>query len=289
MLFRVIFPLVFLVLTLGSVEPSACGAVSASGTSSEDAFRSGLAAFQKGDDAGARMAFTSGLASDPTNVVLLYNLGLTESHAGNKGLAIALWRKALVLQPDFASASRAVSWTKSKLEHAEIAHESDLWESFRSAALTSISLNRYLITTLLLFLISGWLVLRYFGQRQRAQVDEKRMSSFPVAATFATALCLVFIFLSASKLYDASTVRATIIVKKTSARSSPNEQATPLFDLFEGLEVTLQSRAESWTQVTYPGGSTGWISNSSFLATNDPLTDRLAKTDSPPQTDKVAQ
>jgi hypothetical protein len=272
MRFRSFFPLVFLLLTLWSIGTKAQGASSA-----ESYFKEGLAAFQKGDDKGARASFQEALKLEPENPVALFNLGLTESRAGNKGLALALWRKALAAKPDFEPPARAIEWTREKLEHSEISHEVELWESFRTSALVSVPLGKYLLATAILLLVAGWLSLRYVGLRRQARLDEKPMPPFPTTAVFSGILFVVMVFLGVSKAYDDSMLRGTLIVKKIEARSAPDAQATPLFDLYEGLEVLVKTRADAWTQVTYPGGSTGWIPSSALLATNESANRQLEK------------
>jgi tetratricopeptide (TPR) repeat protein len=235
----------------------------------EPKFKEAITAFQKNDLKTARASLKASIENSNDNPVLLYDLGLTEQKDGHAGMALALWRKALVTHPDFAPAERAVSWTRSKLEHADISHEVEFWETLRSTMLVTTSLNRYLGSSALLLLLSGWLLLRYFGARRQASLDEKRMPSFPTVATIFALLFVIMASLSAAKAYDDSIIRGTIVTKKIEARSSPDPTATPLFELYEGLEVIYQKTSGDWVQVTYPGGSTGWIPRASFFATTD--------------------
>lgn len=241
----------------------------AQNSTAETAFTSAIAAFQKNDFNAARAAFNQALSADPSNPIVLFNLGLTEQKAGHNGLALALWRKALASKADFEPAQRAISSTRTKLDRTEIPHELELYESLRSAALTTIPLSKYLAATAVLLALSGWLTLGYWGRRRRAQLDEKPMPGFPVAASVLTLLFVLSLGLSAAKAYDDRTPRGTVISKKIEARSAPDAQATPLFDLYEGLEVIVQQTSVDWVQVTYPGGSTGWIPRNALLATND--------------------
>lgn len=253
MLFRVFLLLVF---ALASASP-------------EDQFKDGITAFQKGDEKAARAAFQSVLQIDERNLIALHNLALTESKAGRHGVAIALWRKALAIRPGFDQAEQAIAWSRTKLQHQEIPHEVELWEGFRNAALAGIPFENYLLMTAVLMLASGWLLLRYFGLRRQAQLDEKPLPKFPSVGFICAGLFCGAVFLSAAKAYDEAVLRGTIVAKKIESRSSPDPAATPLFDLYEGLEVIVRQRMGEWTQITYPGGSTGWIPSASILATND--------------------
>jgi hypothetical protein len=71
--------------------------------------------------------------------------------------------------------------------------------------------------------------------------------------------------LSVAKVIDQSTLRGTIIAKKIESRSTPDMTGTSLFDLYEGLEVIVRQSTDSWVQVTYPGGPTGWIPKDAIL------------------------
>ncbi len=241
----------------------------ANANDAETRFRAGIEAFQKGDLKTARASFQDSLKVDSDNAVVLYNLGLTEQKDGKIGWALALWRKALALQPDFQPARRAIDFAKGKLERQEIPHEVELWESFRTVTLTYVSANLLLAATALFLFIFGWFFLRYLGLRRLAKLDEKPSPAFPVVATMSGVLFLAGVAMSSAKLYDSSIVRGTVLPKKIEARSSPDPAATALFDLFEGLEVIVRQTNGDWTQVSYPGGSTGWVPRSAIFATQD--------------------
>lgn len=268
MRFKGIFPLVFAVFAFASLSPSAAKCQEAASTP-EQFFSSGVAAFQKGDLNSARTAFTSGLALDSNNAVLLFNLGLVEQRSGKNGLAIALWRKALVGAPEFKPARQAIQFTRSKLERSEIPHEVETWESLRDTVLEPFTFEKFLGLTAAFLLGSGFLFLRYIGARRRAILDERPLPAFPLLALCLGIGFVVFAMLSVLKSISDSELRGTIIAKKVEARALPAEDGTPLFDLFEGLEVIVRQTKDSWLQVTYPGGGTGWVSRASVFKTND--------------------
>ena len=108
------------------------------------------------------------------------------------------------------------------------------------------------------------------------------MPPFPSVAVIAGVLFVSGAALSASKAYDQSVIRGTIISKQVPVLSSPDSSATQLFDLYEGLEVIVRQFSseksadaenngakKDWVQVSYPGGSTGWIPRSSIVTTQD--------------------
>jgi tetratricopeptide (TPR) repeat protein len=281
MRFKGILPSLFLMSTLGLGPGFQPGGVMASAQEltqnrAELQFKAGISAFQKNDLKQARVAFQESLQSDPLNPASLFNLGLVEQKSGNFGLALALWRKALAHTPGYDPALEAVRFASSKLERREIAHEASLWESLRTVALLNIALYKYVVLCAVFLLLSGWLLLRYFGARRRALLDEQPLPPFPTVATIFAAGFLLTAFLSAAKAYDQSMVRATILPKKVEARSTPDNEGTMLFDLYEGLEVVVGQLTGEWAQVTYPGGSTGWVPKTAIFMTDEPVAVRPA-------------
>jgi tetratricopeptide (TPR) repeat protein len=267
MRFKFLFPSVFVLVTLCAA--GAYAQTNGATAQSAEPFRNAIGAYQKNDFKTARASLQSALKASAENPILLYDLGLTEEKDGHLGLAMALWRKALAVQPGFTPADHALNWTRPKLEHSDISHEVEFWESLRSTMLVTTPLNRYLGSSAVLLLLGGWLFFRYMGQRRQARLDEKSMPPFPTVALIFTVLFLITASLSAAKAYDETVVRGTIVVKKIEARSSPDPSATALFDLYEGLEVIFQKESGEWVQVSYPGGSTGWIPRTSLFATTD--------------------
>jgi hypothetical protein len=233
------------------------------------AFQSGLAAFQKGDFKTARLWFREVLAKDATQIVAWYDLGLTEQRLGNAGLAMAFWRKALALSPTFSTAKHALSYTRSKLEHGDIPHDVETWETLRSSVLVYASTAQFAFLALFAFFIAAWLSFTYVGARRRALLDEKPLPAFPVLASLASVVFIGLLFLTICKSIDSADLRATVIAKKIEAKALPDSSSTPLFDLYEGLEVIVRQTRKDWVQVTYPGGATGWIPREALFTMNE--------------------
>lgn len=261
MRFKTILSLVFVLSTLWSSSSSA--------QTPESLYRTGVESFQKGDLKEARAAFIESLQKDEMSPATLFNLGLTEYRLGRPGQALGLWRKALVLEPGYPPARKAVTWAQEKLERNAIPHDVELWESFRKRAVAPFSIDSFLFLTALFFFASGWLIFRYFGARRRARMDESPYPQFPTLAASSGLGLLIALSLSIAKAVDISTVRGTVLVKTVEARSSPDPSGTPLFQLYEGLEVIIRQSVGEWSQVTYPGGSTGWIPRNTVFATSD--------------------
>ena len=280
-----IFPLVFVFSIVGA-RVTRTAEIPTQSSNPQTSFTAGIDAYQKKDWAKARRAFLESLQAQPENATALYNLGLTENSAGHTGVALGLWRKALVASPRFTPASSAIEFAQKKLDRPEIPHEVKTWESFRKVALAPYSIDTFLIATALFLISGGWILFGYLGARRSARLDEKPMPGVPYGPVILLILFIICACLSLCKGIDSQTIRGTILDKKIEALSSPDSSATPLFDLYEGLEVIVRQANGDWTQVTYPGGATGWIPKRSVLATNEPATAKFsASTASPAQPD----
>ena len=103
------------------------------------------------------------------------------------------------------------------------------------------------------------------GQKKRAILQEV---SAPAAPLVGVALLIAFLAiagLTTLKAWDATQPRATVIVSKVSVQSAPGENQATLFDLSEGLEVLVRQKSETWLQISYPGGLSGWVPEKSLM------------------------
>lgn len=224
-----------------------------------DYFRNGLAAFQKNDFEAARTEFTNAVKLEPNNADVLYNLGLTEYKAKNEGLALGLWRKALVLDPGNDDVTHAIAYGENALPQKAVARGSDLFESFRKAFLIRNSLLGFLTINLVLFAFAGWILIRYFAARSRSLENEEPSPPVPYVGILFVFLFLIASALVAAKLYDLSIPRGTITAEKLEVKTSPDAASATLFELFEGFEVIVRQSSQDWLQINYPGGLSGWV------------------------------
>src|SRR5262245_61862601 len=80
------------------------------------AYSEGLSLFQQGKFDEAKQKFGQTLQEIGPTPFLLFNLGLTEQKQGHNGRAVALWRKALDLDPAFSPAKDALAYANEKMK-----------------------------------------------------------------------------------------------------------------------------------------------------------------------------
>lgn len=239
-----------------------------------DAFASAIEAFKAGKIDDARASFLELESQHPNDPTLLLNLGLIATKEKRFGAALGLWRKGLAHHPTNDQLLNAVDWARPKLAKSEITRDFDLWEEVRRVLIVRVSPVATTIVSALFFVIAGALFLRWYGARRRAIEEEVAMPSAPFAAVV---LFILFIFLfgtSIAMFVDRLEIRGTIVAVKTPVLSAPDMAATPLFDLFEGMEVivrdTRRIEDDTWRRIYYPGGNTGWVRDRDVLTSVDP-------------------
>ncbi len=238
-------------------------------SSFEEAFKQGVEFYQKNDYSAAQAAFEKALVFRPADVSTLTNLALTHQRLGHKGWALGYLRKSLVLDSGHEQAREALEFILKENPPLDIPHQIETWESFRTLLLTRAGLMAWAWLSLLLLFSTGWSWLTYMGARRRALESESVSPAMPILPLLFSTCLFLSLFVTGAKWQDSLQERATIVVEKVSALTSPNSNSPSLFDLFEGLEVRINSRQGEWAQVTYPGSLTGWVLSKNLLVTQD--------------------
>lgn len=235
--------------------------------SANEFYQAGIQSYQNNEFEKACEFFEQAWQQEHGNPLILYNWGLSEYKLENYGMAAAAWRKALSISPRFPQAQKALEFASPQLPSSPMSSSED-WEVLRSRVLNKFSLEHFLTLMTILLLFSGWASLNYLGRRRKAIQDEKPMPPFPTLAVILSALFLVSLLFSGLKTYDHFTPRATIIQQSAVIRSLPDSQANELFKLEGGAEVIIRRSANEWTQITYPGGMTGWVPREALFHTS---------------------
>lgn len=231
----------------------------------EEAFQQGLAAYQKRQFEEARTAFEKAAVDSPTARVL-HNLALTYFQLNQKPHALGLWRKALAIDPGYgaARAGRDMLETRYNMH----GYERDAFAATLARTFERVSWYEVLWAVAVLLALTGWLTIRYFGER-RAALDEDRPSpAFPTTATLAGVLLLVAIATAVTKEIYRAEERATVVTDKTSVRSLPSDEGVSLYDIPGGSEVLVRQTRDGWLQVQDAAGQTGWVKGAEMLVTS---------------------
>jgi tetratricopeptide (TPR) repeat protein len=227
--------------------------------SAAESFAKGVIAYKKKDFAQAEQQFRLCLEFEPKNIDILVNLALSVGNLGRHGEALGYWRNALRLKPGHSASRAGIEWSKKKLKNAEPPHKIETWELLRANILSLFSLPQALFLLAITSLTSGWLVLKYFGRRRRAQQIDEPLPELPWLGIISTFVFLCVTALSVAKVIDDTEPRGTITAATVAAKSSAEAEAATLFELNEGVEVIVRRAEGEWLQITHPGAGTGWI------------------------------
>jgi tetratricopeptide (TPR) repeat protein len=240
---------------------------SADTPSKEDLFEKGLAAYQSKQYTEARDAFQKQLDQGHMSPGLLNNMALSVYQLDQKPLALALWRKALSIQPGFQPALSGRNFLETKMNLRPL--ERDTLSLWTHRNLEAVSFYQLMWVNALILAIAGWLVLRYLGERRFAVEEEQPMPAFPVMAAVFSVVLLFTATVAVYKVRDSLTTRATITAVKASARSLPADEGVGLFDISGGSEVFVRQQQNGWSQIQNAEGSSGWVKNSELFITSN--------------------
>lgn len=233
----------------------------------DDLFQKGLAAYQSKQYAEARDDFQKLLDQGGLSPGLLNNLALSVYQLDQKPLALALWRKALSIQPGFHAAAAGRDFLESKMQMRPL--ERDSFSLWAHRNLEALSIYELLWVTALILTIAGWLALRYLGERRAALEEELPMPPFPTMAITFIGFLLFSLTMVAMKAKDTFSARATVTATKVSVRSLPADEGVSLFDVTGGSEVLVRQKQNGWAQVQSAEGSSGWVKDSEIFITSE--------------------
>lgn len=243
-------------------------AVTTTKLSFEEYFGRGTKSYQEKKFEDAIFNFEKALDLHPDSATVLTDLGLSYFQMQKKGLSIAMFRRALYVDPSQTVAEAALKFVLSQLEVKEIPHQIETYERLRSTVLNSVTLNGFHLLTALLLFASGFIWLRFLGHRRKAYESEMAPPGTPIIGLLLGMGLILSLFFTTLKIYDLTIPRATIVADKVSAQTAPGEGQSGLFDLYAGFEVIVRNVANDWIQVSYPGGLTGWVKKDSLMSTS---------------------
>lgn len=235
-------------------------------TADENLFQKGLAAYQNKQYQEAVDAYQKLIAEGAISAPLLHNLALAEYQLDRKPMALALWRKALNVDPSYRPARASREIAESKLQVSGF--ERDPLSASLHRALEFVSLQEILWLIALLSGATGWLWIRYASDRRFALEEERPLPGFPVAAISLSLILTLSLGVLAAKLKQDLQTRATVVQARVSVRSLPSEDGVALFDLNGGTEVLVKRKNGDWSQVQNPEGASGWLRKDEIFVTS---------------------
>lgn len=222
-------------------------------------FEKGINAYKAKNFPEAQVSLAAALEESPNNLAILNNLALTYFELNQKGKALALWLKALKLDPRFEEAEKGVIFVRSKLSPNAFSIKDSDFESLRKTLLTGLSLDFLFALTALTFLIAGMQWIRHLSIVKKSSRDD---STAPPVSVVSIAFSLLFVLCSSIlflKTWDHMTPRAIVIKEKVELKIAPGADQSKIVELNEGTEVEIGIIKDAWVQVKIPGNYSGWL------------------------------
>lgn len=254
-----------LLFTLGFLL-SFSPALQAEQTDSENLFQKGLAAYQNKQFDEARDDFQKLLDQGTVSVGILHNLALAEMQLNQRPRAIALWRKALSIDPHFTPARQGRQLLEEKFNMPP--WERDSLDLAMRRFAESIPFTGALVLLAALLTVSGWFWIRYFADRRRALEIEQPKPTLPAMAWMFSIAFILVATLVLLQVKVESPLRATVINASVSLKSLPADDSVALQEIPGGSEVLVKRQQDGWAQVQNAEGSTGWVKHTDILLTS---------------------
>lgn len=226
-------------------------------------FQKGNQAYLEGDFSKAIAEYRRVLEAGVVNPDLYFNLGNAYYRAGQKGLAVLFYEKALDLDPsDQAAASNLTMVQKELVDRVVMPESGPVGEPPWHEFIRSLSI--------------GWLTWGFLGLyiaffgiiiwRRFLSENLLRRLLFWFAIPL-LGLVVVFGTMLGSRIYIQEAVHHGVVVSQTAAlREGPDRSAKTLMEIHEGLKVQLLSDGGEYVRVRLQNGVEGFLLRDQFGA-----------------------
>jgi len=227
----------------------------------EDSFRTGLSSTRAGNQAAAIDHFRSALEQGARAPATYHGLGNALYRHGDRGAAIAAWRRGLLLAPrDGDIAANLVRAQKENQDHLDppaVHRGAFFWQAAVSPRESGLLASGCLAVGLWIVAVRRWRRYATGGSPVRR------------GGGWASLMIGVGLLLGLST-QDALEQRrgAVVVVESVAVRSALGPGGVELFVLDEGAEVRLVETGERHTLVALSDGRKGWLATPSLISTD---------------------
>ena len=205
-------------------------------------------AYENQDFALAANLYESLIQSDHRNGHLYYNLGNTYYRLGSLGKAIGYYLQALHYLPRHEDLIANLKYARQQTTDQK-ENQKQSWREIFQEWSSPLTLKEWLLFLIICNSIFwGVSVFRLFY----------RVEMLSWLIFLSGGLTLFFTTGSLVKWWAPLPVGA-ILPQESALYAAPHQQATVLFQLHEGTEVTIEDEAEQWMQIRFEPTQKGWI------------------------------
>jgi len=216
-------------------------------------YQNGMDAYKNGQYDFAIQEYESILAKNWDSPELYYNLGNAFFRSGNTAGAVWAFESCLKLSPTHSDAQYNL-----KLANLKVIDRMDLPEP-------PIYLKLYLGMKEQ-FIPSAWINITLFiFLLFSLSVTINRFRFIPIVQKLKGLVITIFfisLLLTFHSIWTYNSLNLGVIYSQTvDVRSEPNTYSTRIFEVHEGLKVSISQLENDWVEIELLDGKTGWISN----------------------------
>ena len=237
-----IFIILFLSLPLLAVE-----------VETSKIYENGMDAYRKGQYDLAIQEFESILLNNWDSPELYYNLGNAFYRSGNIAGAVWAFESCLKLFPTHEDAKYNLRLANLKVIDRMDLPEPPIYLKWYLSIKEQFTPSTWINISLFIFLIFS-IIMTAFRMTSSSILQHLRGSIL--------VLFFVSLFLTMHSMWtDNSLSLGVIYAAKVEAHSEPNVFSTRLFEVHEGLRVSIGHTVDNWVEIELLDGKTGWIEN----------------------------
>lgn len=205
--------------------------------------------------------YESIIADDYESAEIYYNLGNAYYKSNKFPMAIVNYERALKLNPSDEDITFNLQLANTHVvDKIDVLPEFFL-KSWSDSLVKAMSSNQWAIVSIVLFVVGLALILMFFLS---SSVQLRKI------VFWCGALCIVvslfaFKFSGQQKQTIINEPEVIVITPSVVVRSAPNNDATELFLIHEGLKVKVTNNRDGWSEIKLSDGNKGWVKTTDFV------------------------
>ena len=216
-------------------------------------YENGMDAYRKGQYDLAIQEFESIISNNWNSPELYYNLGNAFYRSGNIGGAVWAFESCLKSYPTHKDAKYNLKLTNLKVIDKMDLPAPPFYLKWYLSIKERYTPSKWLNISLFILLLFALLM------------SASRIISFPVLGKLQGIMMTVLfmiLFLTLHSIWTENSYDLGIIYSpQVEARSEPNQFSTRLFEVHEGLRVSINQAVDGWVEIELLDGKMGWIKN----------------------------
>ncbi len=208
----------------------------------------------------AKTEYEKVLLSGYESAALYYNLGNVYYRTKSVANAVYYYEKAALLAPGDEDIQVNLAFARNRIYDKITPNNKPALLRYYETLVRQFTSGNYAAISLLTFVFSLLAVALYLFSKSK----KRKIIGFSAGIVFFIFAAISFVF--SQKRYTEQTKLDTAIVfaESVSVKSAPDNSATELFIIHEGLKVGISEQQGNWTEIRLEDGRAGWLTATSL-------------------------